>query len=95
MGDRIFTADRLPLLDPETKQKPDKLSETYGDLCLMANGFAQVYPEHKYLIVECLRELHYTVGMTGDGKSQAAKCIHSVYARADTISHSFILPHAL
>lgn len=68
MGDRIFTADRLPLLDSETKQKPADLSDTYGDLCLAANGFAQVYPEHKYLIVECLRELQYTVGMTGDGK---------------------------
>ena len=30
-------------------------------------GFAQVFPEHKYLIVECLRELGYKVGMTGDG----------------------------
>jgi H+-transporting ATPase len=71
MGSRIFTAERLPMLDPETKQKPDKLGETYGDLCLAANGFAQVYPEHKYLIVECLRELHYTVGMTGDGVNDA------------------------
>ena len=71
MGDRIFTAERLPMLDMETKQKPDKLSETYGDLCLAADGFAQVFPEHKYLIVECLRELHYTVGMTGDGVNDA------------------------
>jgi hypothetical protein len=59
MGDKIFTADRLPMLDPETKAKPSNLSETYGDLCLVADGFAQVYPEHKYLIVECLRELGY------------------------------------
>jgi H+-transporting ATPase len=59
MGDRIFTSERLPLLDPETKAKPKDLSETYGDLCLAANGFAQVFPEHKYLIVECLREVRY------------------------------------
>jgi H+-transporting ATPase len=59
MGDRIFTSERLPLLDPETKAKPKNLSETYGDLCLAANGFAQVFPEHKYLIVECLREVRY------------------------------------
>ena len=71
MGDRIFTSERLPLLDPETKQKPADLGATYGDLCLAANGFAQVYPEHKYLIVECLRELGYTVGMTGDGVNDA------------------------
>lgn len=71
MGDRIFTAERLPMLDMETKQKPENLSQTYGDLCLVADGFAQVYPEHKYLIVECLRELDYTVGMTGDGVNDA------------------------
>lgn len=71
MGNKIFTAERLPLLDSETKQKPEDLSKTYGDLCLVADGFAQVYPEHKYLIVECLREMHYTVGMTGDGVNDA------------------------
>jgi H+-transporting ATPase len=67
MGNMIFNSERLPMLDPETKAKPDDLSKTYGDLCLAADGFAQVFPEHKYLIVECLRELGYTVGMTGDG----------------------------
>lgn len=59
MGEVIFTAERLPMLDEETKAKPDDLSKDYGDLCLVADGFAQVYPEHKYLIVECLREMHY------------------------------------
>lgn len=71
MGDRIFTAERLPMLDPVTKAKPADLGKNYGDLCLAADGFAQVFPEHKYLIVECLRELHYTVGMTGDGVNDA------------------------
>jgi H+-transporting ATPase len=71
MGDLIFTSERLPLLHPETKQKPPNLSKDYGDLCLAANGFSQVFPEHKYLIVECLRELGYTVGMTGDGVNDA------------------------
>ena len=71
MGDHIFTAERLPTLDPETKAKPQDLSKTYGDLCLAANGFAQVFPEHKYLIVECLREMDYIVGMTGDGVNDA------------------------
>jgi H+-transporting ATPase len=71
MGDRIFTAERLPLLDAETKEKPKDLSLIYGDLCLAADGFAQVFPEHKYLIVECLREMHYKVGMTGDGVNDA------------------------
>jgi len=30
-----------------------------------------VFPEHKYLIVECLRELGYKTGMTGDGVNDA------------------------
>ena len=59
MGGKIFTAERLPTLDPVTKTKPDNLSKDYGDICLIADGFAQVYPEHKYLIVECFREMSY------------------------------------
>ncbi len=65
LGTHIFTSEYLPLLDAETKEKPENLAANYGDLCLAADGFAQVYPEHKYLIVECLRELGYAVGMTG------------------------------
>ena len=57
----------LLLLDKETKQKPANLSRDYGDRFLAADGFAQTHPEHKYLIVEGLRELGYRVGMTGNG----------------------------
>jgi H+-transporting ATPase len=71
LGEDISTAEGLPLLDPTTKQKPPNLSRDYGDLCLKSDGFAQVFPEHKYLIVECLRELGHKVGMTGDGVNDA------------------------
>jgi H+-transporting ATPase len=71
MGDNIRSANGLPLLDPVTKAKPENLGRDYGDMCLSTDGFAQVYPEHKYLIVECLRELGYKVGMTGDGVNDA------------------------
>jgi H+-transporting ATPase len=71
LGAAIRNADNLPLLHPETKQKPEHLARDFGDLCLAADGFAQVFPEHKYLIVECLRELGYKVGMTGDGVNDA------------------------
>jgi H+-transporting ATPase len=71
MGDYVVSSEGLPLLDNDTKAKPANLSRDYGDLCLAADGFAQVFPEHKYLIVECLRELGYKVGMTGDGVNDA------------------------
>jgi H+-transporting ATPase len=71
MGDYVKNAAELPGLDPETKKKPENLGRDYGDMCLAVDAFAQVFPEHKYLIVECLRELGYKVGMTGDGVNDA------------------------
>ncbi len=36
-----------------------------------ADGFAQVFPEHKYRIVELLQKEQHIVGMTGDGVNDA------------------------
>jgi H+-transporting ATPase len=48
--------------------KPD--SEAKG-IIETADGFAQVFPEHKYRIVELLQERGHIVGMTGDGVNDA------------------------
>jgi len=36
-----------------------------------SDGFAQVFPEHKYTIVEKLQQANHIVGMTGDGVNDA------------------------
>lgn len=71
LGTEIMSPNVLPSLDPVTGQKPQNLSDDYGAMILEADGFAEVFPEHKYLIVECLREMGFKTGMTGDGVNDA------------------------
>jgi H+-transporting ATPase len=43
----------------------------HSDAIEQSDGFAQVFPEHKYHIVDVLQERGHIVGMTGDGVNDA------------------------
>ena len=70
MGTQILKADVLPMVD--TKETlPKTIGADYGEMIENVNGFAQVFPEHKFLIVEALRQRGWSCGMTGDGVNDA------------------------
>jgi H+-transporting ATPase len=46
-------------------------ADQLGDTIEQADGFAQVFPEHKFHIVEVLQQRDHIVGMTGDGVNDA------------------------
>ncbi len=64
LGTNILNAD---LFKDTQYYDSSKLSRAIED----ADGFAQVYPEHKYHIVETLQGRGHIVGMTGDGVNDA------------------------
>ena len=68
---QIRGPEGLPMLDPETKKAPKNMARDYGDQIRHGHGFAQVFPEHKFLIVQTLREMGFKTGMTGDGVNDA------------------------
>ena len=70
MGDSIGTAENLPNIEAGEKP-PTTLGRDYGEMVEKSDGFAQVHPEHKFLIVEVLRQRGWSVGMTGDGVNDA------------------------
>lgn len=75
MGSNIQGVDDLPTLSIEEMSNADgavaSLGADYGHKFEACDGFAQVFPEHKYLIVEALRQRGHLVGMTGDGVNDA------------------------
>jgi H+-transporting ATPase len=55
----------------EVKEIMKEDSEKAAELVEMSDGFAEIYPEDKYLIVKSLQAKGHIVGMTGDGVNDA------------------------
>ena len=68
---QIRGPEGLPMLDPNTKKAPENMARDFGQTIRHGHGFAQVFPEHKFLIVQTLREMGFKTGMTGDGVNDA------------------------
>ena len=67
LGQNIYVADKL-LETGSTEKQP---AADAAELLEQADGFTQVFPEHKYGIVKTLQAKGHIVGMTGDGVNDA------------------------
>ena len=63
--------DIQPAVGLFDKEMPEHLSESAARSIETADGFAQVFPEHKYGIVKALQGRGHLVAMTGDGVNDA------------------------
>merc|ERR1719399_2006991 len=63
MGTNIYTTEMIT----DTSKSEAQLME----LAETADGFAQVFPEHKFQIVELIQKAGHLTGMTGDGVNDA------------------------
>lgn len=70
LGRNILPAEQLEAEQPGQDGR-DRALLSHAAQVERADGFAQVFPEHKYRIVRALQERDHLVGMTGDGVNDA------------------------
>jgi len=82
---KMLTGDALPVASavarelglgeivraPALRTADDTVAAGTAELVQSSNGFAEVFPEDKFLVVKQLQAAHHVVGMTGDGVNDA------------------------
>lgn len=59
------------ILNTEVLTNPNTSAVDLDAIIMESHGFAEVYPEHKFQIVDRIRKQGYVTGMTGDGVNDA------------------------
>ncbi|CUG93436.1 P-type H+-ATPase, putative [Bodo saltans] len=81
MDPNIVTSAELPSscfpANGDLRDLPKTLGITHGDDVLACGGFAQVFPEHMYLIVEILRQRGLTCAVVGYGVNMCSAVKHA------------------
>lgn len=78
-GDHIAIAKELAMkldlganiIDVKELYDTNRPARNRDEIISSANGFAEVYPEHKFEIVKTLQNMGKVIGMTGDGVNDA------------------------
>lgn len=67
LGDTIYSASKIF----QQEKKEAGSSEELDEELMKADGFSEVFPEHKFQIVKHIQSKKHYVGMTGDGVNDA------------------------
>lgn len=63
LGTKVYNSEKLI--------RGDLAGSVQRDLVERADGFAEVFPEHKYVVIEMLQQRGHLTAMTGDGVNDA------------------------